>query len=161
MPSFTEVKVLQQQNMLNVHHMHTWVCTLFKWNFEQHIYTHTLIPIINRFASTNEPLSFNLWIAFLGICMDKIQIDFTPINDWRKTLYVACDVLFMIKNVVKLLMKTVTSQSHFVLWKKFFFLGGGGRCVLILGILFRSSKCGLRWSQMNIISLEMEYRTLL
>ena len=57
LPSFAEVKVLQQQNMLNVHHMHTWVCTLFKRNYEQHLYTHTLIPIINRFASTNEPLS--------------------------------------------------------------------------------------------------------
>ena len=56
LPSFAEVKVLQQQNMLNVHHMHTWVCTVFKWNYEQHLYTHTLIPIINRFASTNEPL---------------------------------------------------------------------------------------------------------
>ena len=54
---FAEVKVLQQQNMLNVHHMHTWVCTVFKWNYEQHLNTHTLIPIINRFASTNEPLS--------------------------------------------------------------------------------------------------------
>ena len=43
--------------MLNVHHMHTWVCTVFTWNYEQHLYTHTLIPIINRFASTNEPLS--------------------------------------------------------------------------------------------------------
>ena len=53
---FAEVKVLQQQSMLNVHHMHTWVCTVFKWNYEQHLYTHTLIPIINRFASTNEPL---------------------------------------------------------------------------------------------------------
>ena len=29
---------------------------VFKWNYEQHLYTHTLIPIINRFASTNEPL---------------------------------------------------------------------------------------------------------
>ena len=27
-----------------------------EWNYEQHLYTHTLIPIINRFASTNEPL---------------------------------------------------------------------------------------------------------
>ena len=54
---FSEVKVLQQQNMLNVHHLHTWVCTVFKWNYEQHLYTHTLIPIINRFASTNEPLN--------------------------------------------------------------------------------------------------------
>ena len=36
LPSFAEVKVLQKQNMLNVHHMHTWVCTVFKWNYEQH-----------------------------------------------------------------------------------------------------------------------------
>ena len=43
--------------MLNVHHMHTRVCTVFKWNYEQHLSAHTLIPIINRFASTNEPLS--------------------------------------------------------------------------------------------------------
>ena len=59
MSSFAEVKVLQQQNMLNMHHMHTWVCTVYKWNYEQHLYTHTLIPIINRYASTNEPLSLN------------------------------------------------------------------------------------------------------
>ena len=31
---------------------------MFKWNYEQHLYTHTLIPIINRFASTNEPLNY-------------------------------------------------------------------------------------------------------
>ena len=43
--------------------MHTWVCTVFKWNYEQHLYTHTLIPTINRFVSTNEPLSvFVFWI---------------------------------------------------------------------------------------------------
>ena len=29
---------------------------MFKWYYEQHLYTHTLIPIINGFASTNEPL---------------------------------------------------------------------------------------------------------
>ena len=57
---FAEVKVLQQQNMLNVHHMHTWVCTVFKWNYEQHLYTHMLKPIINRFASTNEPLMYRM-----------------------------------------------------------------------------------------------------
>ena len=73
MPSFAEVKVLQQQNMLNVHHMHTWVCTVFKWNYEQHLYTHTLIPIINRFASTNEPLrwyihlSRSVWFVFHSV----------------------------------------------------------------------------------------------
>ena len=38
---------------------------MFKWNYEQHLYTHTLIPIniINRFASTNEPLTINIiWV---------------------------------------------------------------------------------------------------
>ena len=30
---------------------------VFKWKYEQHLYTHTLIPIINRFAGTNEPLN--------------------------------------------------------------------------------------------------------
>ena len=44
------------ENVLNVHHMHTWVCTVVKWNYEQHLCTHTLIPIMTIFASTNEPL---------------------------------------------------------------------------------------------------------
>ena len=39
--SFAEVKVLQQQKMLNVHRMHNLVCEVFKWNCEQHLYTHT------------------------------------------------------------------------------------------------------------------------
>ena len=56
---FAEVKVLQQQNMLNVHHMHTEVCTVFKLNYEQHLHTHTLIPMVNRFASTNVPLNID------------------------------------------------------------------------------------------------------
>ena len=34
--------------------------------------------------------------------------------------------------------------------------GGGGRCQLIFGFLFRSSEYGLRRSQMDIITLEME-----
>ena len=58
LPNFAEVKVLQQQNMLNVHHMHTWVCTVFKWKYEQHLYTHTLILIIKWYASTNKPIRF-------------------------------------------------------------------------------------------------------
>ena len=37
----------------------------------------------------------------------------------------------------------------------FFFLGGG----LILGLLFRRSEYGLWWSQMYIISLEMDSMT--
>ena len=52
---FAEVKVLQQQNILNVHHMHTLVCDLFKWNYEQHLYTHTFIPMVNIFASLDVP----------------------------------------------------------------------------------------------------------
>ena len=36
--------------MLNVHHMHTLVCDLFKWNYE-----HTFIPMVNRFASLDVP----------------------------------------------------------------------------------------------------------
>ena len=42
---------------------------MFKWNYEQHLYTHTLIPIINRFASTNEPLK----LVFLD--MNTVVID--------------------------------------------------------------------------------------
>ena len=40
------------------------------------------------------------------------------------------------------LVNFVASQSHFALWKWFFF-GGGGRSGLILGILFRRSEYGL------------------
>ena len=56
MPSFAEVKVLQQQNMLNVHHMPTLVCEVVKWNYEQRLYGHTLLSMVYSFASTNEPL---------------------------------------------------------------------------------------------------------
>ena len=53
LPSSAEVKVLQQQNMLNVHHMPTLVCKVFKWNYEQHLYDHTFISMVYSFASTN------------------------------------------------------------------------------------------------------------
>ena len=43
--SFIEVKVLQQQNMFNVHHMLTLLCEVFKWNYEQHVYTHIFKPM--------------------------------------------------------------------------------------------------------------------
>ena len=56
LPSFGEVKVLQQQNMLNVHHMPTLACEVFKWNYEHHLYGHTFKLIFYSFASTNEPL---------------------------------------------------------------------------------------------------------
>ena len=36
--------------------MHTLVCEVFKLNYEQHLYTHTLIPMANRFASLGVPL---------------------------------------------------------------------------------------------------------
>ena len=32
---FAEVKVSQQQNILNVHHMHTLVCEVFEWNYTE------------------------------------------------------------------------------------------------------------------------------
>ena len=44
--NFAEGKQLQQQNMLNVHHMHNLVCEVFRWNYEQHLYTHTFIPLL-------------------------------------------------------------------------------------------------------------------
>ena len=47
--------MLQQQIMLNMHHMHTLVCEIFKWNYE--LYTHTFIPMAYRFASINVPLT--------------------------------------------------------------------------------------------------------
>ena len=46
-------QMLRQQN---THHMHTLVCEVFEWNHEQHLYTYTFIPIVNRFASLIVPL---------------------------------------------------------------------------------------------------------
>ena len=43
--------------MLYVHYMHTLVCRVFKWNYEQHLYCHTLISTDIKFARTNVPLS--------------------------------------------------------------------------------------------------------
>ena len=54
-------------------------------------------------------------------------------------------------------MISVTSQSHFVLWKKI--EGGGGGGGLILGLLFRISEYGPRWNHMDITSLEMDSMT--
>ena len=51
-----EVKVLQQQNMLNVHHMPTLIYEVFKLNCEQHLYGQTFISMVYSFASANEPL---------------------------------------------------------------------------------------------------------
>ena len=60
-PMIAEVKMLQRQIMLYVHHMHTLVCRVFKWNYEQHIYGHTFIPTDIRFAPTNVPLI--IWLS--------------------------------------------------------------------------------------------------
>ena len=55
---FAEVKVLQQQNMLNVHYIHTLVCMVYKWNYEHYLYGHTFISTDTciRFARTNASL---------------------------------------------------------------------------------------------------------
>ena len=43
--------------MLNAHHRHSLVYEVFKWSYEQHLYTHTSIPMVNRFASLDAPLT--------------------------------------------------------------------------------------------------------
>ena len=43
--------------MLYVHNMYTLVCRVFKWNYEQQLYCHTLISTDIKFARTNVPLS--------------------------------------------------------------------------------------------------------
>ena len=50
---FAEVKVLEQQIIINVHHMHTVVFRVYKKNYmyEQHIYGYTFVPMVNRFVS--------------------------------------------------------------------------------------------------------------
>ena len=50
-PMFAEVKVLQQQNMLNVLHMRTLVCKMLKLNYE-HLDGHSFIPMVYMFTST-------------------------------------------------------------------------------------------------------------
>ena len=51
----------------------------------------------------------------------------------------------------------VASKSHFVLWK--WFGGGRRRSGLIFGHLVKKTVYGLKWSQMDIISIEMDYKT--
>ena len=43
--------------MLYVHHMHTLVCRVFKWNYEQLLYGQTFLSTDIRFARANAPLS--------------------------------------------------------------------------------------------------------
>ena len=40
------LKVLQQQNMLNVHNMPSSVCEVFKWNYEQHLWPYFYIDCL-------------------------------------------------------------------------------------------------------------------
>ena len=42
--------------MLNVHHMHTLVCRVFKWNYEQQLYGYTFLPTDIMCARANSPL---------------------------------------------------------------------------------------------------------
>ena len=56
-PMFAKVKVLQQQNMRNVHHTHTSVCRVFKLNYEQRLWGFTFIPTNIRIARTNASLN--------------------------------------------------------------------------------------------------------
>ena len=43
--------------MLYVQHMHTLVCRVFKWNYEQLLYGQTFLPTDIRFARANAPLN--------------------------------------------------------------------------------------------------------
>ena len=52
-----EVKTLQQQNMLNVYHIHTSAFREFNWNYEPHFYGHNFKPTV-RFARTNASLKY-------------------------------------------------------------------------------------------------------
>ena len=45
--------------MLYVQHMHTLVCRVVKWNYEQLLYGQTFLPTDIRFARANAPL--RLW----------------------------------------------------------------------------------------------------
>ena len=65
LPSFAEVKVLQQQNMLNMHHMHNLVGEVFKGNYVQHLYTPTFIPMVNIFASLDVPLKLKCFVSLV------------------------------------------------------------------------------------------------
>ena len=47
--------------MLYVHHMHTLVCRVFKWNYEQFLYGQTFLPTDIRFARANAPLMIARW----------------------------------------------------------------------------------------------------
>ena len=75
--------------------------------------------------------------------------------------WVSCKIFFILSgykmhhnnlNTGKLLMISVTYQSHFVLWWR---IGGGAN----FGSLDQNFRYGPWWNQMDIISLEMDYMT--
>ena len=43
--------------------MHTLVCRVFKWNYEQHLYGQTFLSTDIRFAGANAPLKIKLTIS--------------------------------------------------------------------------------------------------
>ena len=50
--------------MLYVQHMHTLVCRVFKWKYEQLLYGQTFLPTDIRFARANAPLKFlEMWVT--------------------------------------------------------------------------------------------------
>ena len=79
-PMFAEVKLLQQQNMRNVHHMHISVCRLFRWNYEQRLYGFTFIPTIIRIARTNASLNDQKFCQIL-LFHDVMPLGRTSVRD--------------------------------------------------------------------------------
>ena len=71
-PMIAEVKMFQRLNMLYVHHMHTLVCRVFKWNYEQLLYGQTFLPTDIRFARANAPLTTNNKAMGWGFSLNKI-----------------------------------------------------------------------------------------
>ena len=58
--------------------MHTLVCRVFKWNYEQHLYGHTFLPTDIRFAPANLALTPKTYWLSMGIAsiirLDNILI---------------------------------------------------------------------------------------
>ena len=58
--------------MLYVHQMHTLVCRVLKWNYEQLFYGKTFLPTDIRFVRANAPLRLHLIIyMFIFIIMER------------------------------------------------------------------------------------------
>ena len=61
--------------MLFVHHMHTLICRVVKWNYEQHLFGNTFLPTDIRFAPANAPLNFRLRKVKLSRHMQYRRLD--------------------------------------------------------------------------------------